>query len=115
MEYRQVVGSYTAKGGFENEADIVLKFDNYKNDIEAQQWLQIMGYDYEKIKELTVTQIPPRISKDTAISFGVTETNLEETTTFKKADIQVRLEIIIDNIYHIENLSLKKNKYWSRF
>jgi hypothetical protein len=108
MEYRQVVGSYTAKGGFENEADIVLKFDNYKNDIEAQQWLQIMGYDYEKIKELTVTQIPPRISKDTAISFGVTETNLEETTTFKKADIQVRLEIIIDNIYHIENLSLKK-------
>lgn len=24
MDYRQEVGSYTAKGGFENEADIVI-------------------------------------------------------------------------------------------
>lgn len=108
MDYRQEVGSYTAKGGFENEADIVLKFDNFKNDNEAQLWLKIMGYNFEKIQKLTATQIPPRINKETALSLGVTEKNLEETTTFKKADIQIRLEIIIDNIYHIENLSLKK-------
>ena len=108
MDYRQEVGSYTAKGGFENEADIVIKFEDYKNDSEAQIWLEIMGYDYNKIQKLTAKQIPPRINKDTALSLGVTESNFEETTTFKKADIQIRLEIIIDDIYHIENLSLKK-------
>lgn len=108
MDYRQEVGSYTAKGGFENEADIVLKFEHYKNDSEAQIWLKIMGYDYKKIQKLTVKQIPARINKDTALSLGVTESNFEETTTFKKADIQIRLKIIIDDIYHIENLSLKK-------
>ncbi len=108
MDYRQEVGSYTAKGGFENEADIVSKFDNFKNDNEAKLWLKIMGYNYEKIQKLTAAQIPPRINKDTAFSLGVTEANFEETTTFKKADIQIRLEIIIDDIYHIENLSLKK-------
>ncbi len=31
-----------------------------------------------------------------------------ETIKFKKADIQVRIEIIIDDILHIENISLKK-------
>lgn len=108
MNYRQEVGSYTAKGGFENEADIVIKFEHYKNDSEAQIWLKIMGYDYKKIQKLTAKQIPPRINKDTALSLGVTESNFEETTIFKKADIQIRLEIIIDEIYYIENLSLKK-------
>jgi len=108
MDYRQEVGSYTAKGGFENEADIVLKFNDYKNDIEAKLWLKVMGYNHNKIQQLKATQIPPRISKDTALSLGVTEENLDETTTFKKADIQVRLEIVIDKIYHIENISLKK-------
>jgi len=108
MNYKKEVGSYTAKGGFENEANIVLKFDNFKNDNQAQLWLKIMGYNFRKIQKLTATQIPPRINKKTALSLGVTEKNLEETTTFKKADIQIRLEIIIDSIYHIENLSLKK-------
>jgi len=108
MDYRQEVGSYTARGGFENEAAIVSKFNDYKNDPEAQMWLKTMGYDYVKIQQLTATQIPPRINKDTALSLGVTAANFEETTTFKKADIQIRLVIIIANIYHIENLSLKK-------
>jgi len=34
MDYRQEVGSYTAKGGFENEADIVIKFEDYKNEFD---------------------------------------------------------------------------------
>ncbi len=108
MDYRQEVGSYTAKGGFQNEMDIVLKFENFKNDSEAKLWLKIMGYDFEKIDKLIATQIPPQISKETALSLGATEKNIEETSTFKKADIQIRLEIVINNIYYIENLSLKK-------
>ncbi|HLV47301.1 MAG TPA: hypothetical protein VKY32_09720 [Flavobacterium sp.] len=108
MDYKQTIGSYTAKGGFENEADIVLKFNNYKNDKEAKLWLQIMGYNPEKIQQLTAVQIAPRINKAKALDLGVTEENYEETITFKKADIQVKLEIIIDELYYIENISLKK-------
>ena len=108
MNNKQKIGSYTARGGFENEVNIVDKFNNYLNDNEAQTWLYIMGYKYEKIKELKATQIPPRIDKAAALNLGVTEDNYEETIIFKKADIQVRLEIVIENIICIENISLKK-------
>ncbi len=108
MNYRQEVGSYTARGGFENEVDIANKFKNFKTDNEAKMWLGIMGYDFEKIKELNAVQIPPRIREEVALELGATKTNLEETLALKKADIQIKLEIIIDSIYYIENLSLKK-------
>ena len=52
MDYRQMVGSYTARGGFENENDIVEKLNQYKTDNEAQLWLKIMGYDYLKIQQI---------------------------------------------------------------
>lgn len=108
MNHRQEVGSYTAKGGFKNEENITLKFNNYKEDFEAQSWLKLMGYNFKKIQNLKATQIPPRINKNSALNLGVTEKNYEETIFFKKADIQLKLEIIIDEIYHIENISLKK-------
>lgn len=108
MDYKQTIGSYTAKGGFKNEIDIVLKFNNYKNDKDAKLWLQIMGYNPEKIQQLTAVQIAPKINKTKALSLGVTEENHEETMIFKKADIQVKLEVIINEIYYIENISLKK-------
>lgn len=108
MDYKQTIGSYTAKGGFKNEIDIVLKFNNYKSDKDAKLWLQIMGYNPEKIQQLTAVQIAPRINKTRALNLGVTEENHEETMIFKKADIQVKLEVIINEIYYIENISLKK-------
>lgn len=108
MNYKQEVGSYTAKGGFENEADIVKKFNNFKNDNEAKFWLSIMGYNFKKINNLNAMKIPHRVNRKSAFCFGATEINLEETLTFQKADIQIKLEIIIGNIYYIENLSLKK-------
>ena len=37
MDYRQMVGSYTARGGFENENDIVEKFNQYKTDNEDRK------------------------------------------------------------------------------
>jgi len=48
---RQDLGSKTARGGFANEKSICKKFNNWKKDKEAQQWLKIMGYD---IKNLTL-------------------------------------------------------------
>lgn len=106
---KQEIGSMTAKGGFINEADICNKFIDYKNDRDAKVWLSIMGYDPKKIQTIFANQIPIRVNLEKAISFGVTEEKYDETIKFKKADIQVRVEIIIDDILHVENISLKKS------
>jgi len=102
------IGSMTAKGGFINESDICEKYLNYKNDNEAQIWLKIMGYIPNKIQSISATQIPVRINLEKALAFGITQDKYDETIKFKKADIQIRIEILIDDILHIENISLKK-------
>ena len=106
---KQEIGSMTAKGGFINEADICNKFIDYKNDNEAKTWLLIMGYNPKKIQKIFAIQIPVRINLKKAISLGVSEEKYDETIKFKKADIQVRVEIVIDDVMHIENISLKKS------
>lgn len=105
---KQEIGSMTAKGGFINESDICKKFQNYKNDREAKVWLSVMGYNSEKIQNLIATQIPVRINLEKAIALGVTQAKYEETVKYKKADIQIRIEIKIDNLLYVENISLKK-------
>ena len=115
MPTKQEIGSYTAKGGFTNEFDIQEKFQNWATDQEAAKWLAIMGYSIDKISSLEVEQIPPRISKKKLMAFGVTEDKVEVTQTFKKADLQVRLQITVDNIVYVENLSLKRSKTTAGF
>ncbi|MDY0131721.1 MAG: hypothetical protein RBR53_03540 [Desulforegulaceae bacterium] len=105
---KQEIGSMTAKGGFLNEKYICEKFLNWKKDINAQQWLKVMGYNYEKIDSLNAIHIPVRISLRTALSLGITKEKYEETIRFKKADIQIRLEIKIKETLFLENISLKK-------
>jgi hypothetical protein len=112
---KQEIGSYTAKAGFANEFDVQEKFSRWREDADAQQWLQVIGYDVDKIKHLEARQIPPRISKKTLQAFGVTEAKIDETQTFKKADLQVRLQITVDDIVYSENLSLKRSKTTSGF
>ena len=105
---KQEIGSMTAKGGFINEADICNKFIDYTNGNEAKSWLKIMGYNPEKIQKIFAIQIPVRINLEKALSLGVSQEKYDETIKFKKADIQIRVEIIIDDILHVENISLKK-------
>lgn len=105
---RQLVGSYTAKGGFDNEFDIVKKFNMFRSDHEAKQWLGMMGYVVEKISYLEATHIPTRINREKAISLGISANQFDNDVKYKKADIQVRLSIVVDNIVFTENLSLKK-------
>ena len=105
---RQEIGSMTARGGFLNEKNICKKFLDWEKDAEAQKWLKIMGFDYKKIDSLKATHIPTRISLKTAMELGITKEKYDETIKFKKADIQIRLEILIENTLYIENLSLKK-------
>jgi hypothetical protein len=38
------LGSATAKHGFQNETEVAGKFNNWKTDPDAQEWLRTMGY-----------------------------------------------------------------------
>ena len=112
---RRELGSITAKGGFENEADIVRKFENYKNDNEAKKWLYIMGFDPTKISKLSAIQIPPNINENSAIDLGASKEELYESVKFKKADVQIRVNVSINNLVITKHLSLKKANRNSNF
>jgi hypothetical protein len=105
---KRTIGSLTAIGGFLNEVNICEMFQNYANDTNAQNWLSVMGYDHSKIQNLNAIGIPPRISKSNATKLGITNAKFEEAARFKKADIQVKIEIILDGLLYVENISLKK-------
>ena len=107
MDKREL-GSKTAKGGFANEKAICKKFNVWKKDKEAQEWLRIMGYDVKKLDSVKATQVPTRIKKTDLCKFGVNEEEYEQFVRFKKADAQISIIIKIGNILKIENLSLKK-------
>ena len=105
---RQILGSETAKGGFANEHAVVAKINNWENDLEAQKWLQIMGYNLEKLDNVSAIQIPTKIKKEDIHKFNVSEDEYEKFVEFKKADVQIKIIIQIGEIFKIENLSLKK-------
>jgi hypothetical protein len=102
------LGSKTAKGGFANEKAICRKFNSWKKDEGAQEWLKIMGYDIKKLDSVKAIQIPTRIKKGDLSKFEVNEEEYEHFVRFKKADAQIRIIIAIGDILKIENLSLKK-------
>lgn len=78
------LGSATAKGGFRNEDDIVAKFNNWKNDEDAQKWLKIMGYPIEEIEKVEAMKL-----------HGY------------KTDVQVQITIYMKKAIAAENLSVK--------
>jgi len=103
------LGSQTAKGGFANEKEICNKFDDWKNDKEAREWLRIMGYDLRKIESVEAIHIPASIKRSDIEKYGLKEEkDIETFMRFKKADAQVRVKISIGEILKTENLSLKK-------
>ncbi len=77
-------GSQTAKDGFKNEKDIVEKFNNWKKDKTAKEWLKIMGY---KLKEIEYVEA--------VIISGY------------KTDIQVQVRIKLKKAIDVENLQVK--------
>ncbi|GAI39294.1 unnamed protein product, partial [marine sediment metagenome] len=51
------LGSHTAKSGFQNEDDVINKFNNWETDEDAQKWLKIMGYDLREIEYIKAVKI----------------------------------------------------------
>lgn len=77
-------GSQIAKNGFQNERDIVEKFNNWKNDFEAKIWLQIMNYNLEEIEYVKA-----------------------EILSGYKADINVQIKIKLKKAIDTENIQVK--------
>lgn len=79
------LGSKTAKSGFQNERDIVNKFNNWQDDEDTQEWLIIMGYDLKEIEKVKAIII----------------------TGGHKTDVQVQITIYLKEAIAVENLSVK--------
>lgn len=77
-------GSQTAKDGFKNERDIVEKFNNWKKDETAQEWLKIMGYNLNEIEFVEAIIISGH-----------------------KTDVQVQVRIKLKKAIDVENLQVK--------
>lgn len=77
-------GSRTAKDGFRNEKDIATKFNNWKTDEEAQNWLKIMNYNLEEIEYVNAVII-----------------------SGYKADINCKIQVKLKNAIDIENIQVK--------
>lgn len=78
-------GSMTAKNGFKNERAVADKFNNWKTDEEAKQWLGIMQYNLEEIEYV----------KAVVLSGYKTDVNVQIQIKLKEAtdteNIQVKL------------------------
>ena len=85
MNEKKLLGSETAKGGFRNEEKVIKRFNNWKKDKVAQEWLKIMGYFLEEIEYV----------KAIKISGGY------------KTDVQVQVTIKLKDAIDCENLSVK--------
>jgi len=79
------LGSRTAKRGFKTERDITHKFNNWRDDEDARQWLSIMGYDLKRIEKVKAIVI----------------------TGSHKTDVQVQITIYLKEAISVENLSVK--------
>lgn len=77
-------GSQTARNGFLNENDIINKFNNWREDIEAQQWLLIMKYQLDEIEYVKAHKL-----------------------SGYKTDVQVQVTIKLKELIDAQNLQVK--------
>ncbi|MBA7598104.1 hypothetical protein ES703_05113 [subsurface metagenome] len=78
------LGSQTAKSGFQNEDDVVKKFNNWETDEDAQKWLKIMGYNLREIEYIKAVKV-----------------------SGYKTDVQVQVTIKLKIEIDVENLQVK--------
>ncbi len=81
------IGSKTAKGGFENEDDVIARFNQWQTDSVAQEWLRAMNYNVSNIEYVKAVKVRGQY----------------------KADVQVRIRIIIKlkSQEDVQNLQVK--------
>lgn len=82
---KRKLGSKTAKGGFKNENEVIFKFNNWKEDKTAQDWLTAMNYIINEIEYVKAIKIAGNY----------------------KTDVQVQVTIKLKKAIDCENLSVK--------
>ena len=85
MNENELFGSETAKGGFRNEDDVIARFNNWKKDKVAQEWLITMGYTIKEIEYVKAVKVGGNY----------------------KTDVQVQVTIKLKKAIDCENLSIK--------
>ena len=85
MDEKELFGSETAKGGFRNEDDVIARFNNWKKDEVAQEWLVIMGYVIKEVEYVKAVKVGGNY----------------------KTDVQVQVTIKLKEAFDCENLSVK--------
>jgi len=78
-------GSQTAKGGFNNEKDVIIRFNNWQEDTLAQNSLILMGYDLKEIEKVIAQKV----------TYG------------QKTDVQVLVTVFLKGLDKGQNISVK--------
>lgn len=81
----QILGSTTAKQGFQNEREVISRFNHWSNDETVTKWLKILGHNTNEIISVTSKSITGSHKAD--ISVTVESTNGNKNTNL----IQVKL------------------------
>ena len=63
----QLLGSKTAKDGFDNEKDIINIFNGWETDKDAHDWLADLGYLKSDIRDVIASKAPHRTKPDIAV------------------------------------------------
>lgn len=89
----QLSGSEIAKGGFQNEEEVAQKFNNWKNDKDAQKWLELMYYNLEEITDVHAQKIGEKGYKsDVNVKISIVIKRVHGDRTLESAEnIQVKL------------------------
>lgn len=81
------IGSKTAKNGFKNEDYVIEKFNNWQNDLMAQEWLISMNYKLTDIQNVKAIKIKGSFKAD--------------------IQVQIKIEIQLKELIDVQNLQVK--------
>ncbi len=81
------IGSETAKNGFKNEDYVVEKFNNWQDDLTAQEWLISMNYKLLDIQNVKASKIKGSFKAD--------------------VQVQIKIEIQLKELIDVQNLQVK--------
>lgn len=86
------LGSQTARCGFQNENFVVDIFNNWQNEILAQEWLKAMNYNLDSIEEVTAQKIKGSFKADVQVVI------LVQITLHKLQDVQnIQVKLVSNN------------------
>lgn len=73
MKHEDLVkkGSKTAKRGFKNEQEVIDKFNNWKSDKMAREWLSAMNYDIFDIEYVKASKVKGPYKADIQVSIRI--------------------------------------------